>query len=238
MSPGELVVVGVAVALAAMLQGSIGFGMGMIAAPVVALVQPTLLPATLVLLAAVVTTLTLVTDRQHVDLRGTGWALTGRVPGSVAGAAVVALAPDRVLALLVAAVVLAGTVITGLGWRPEPTKGALLTAGAASGLFGTATSIGGPPMALVWQGHHGARLRGTMSAFFLVGSAVSVATLAVAGAVDAEIMRVVVLLLPMPVVGFVLSRGLNRVLDPVRQRRVAIAVSVVGAVLLIGQQVL
>ncbi|WP_236571885.1 sulfite exporter TauE/SafE family protein [Janibacter melonis] len=238
MSPGELVVVGVAVALAAMLQGSIGFGMGMIAAPVVALVQPTLLPATLVLLAAVVTTLTLVTDRQHVDLRGTGWALTGRVPGSVAGAAVVALAPDRVLALLVAAVVLAGTVITGLGWRPEPTKGALLTAGAASGLFGTATSIGGPPMALVWQGHHGARLRGTMSAFFLVGSAVSVATLAVAGAVDAEIMRAVVLLLPMPVVGFVLSRGLNRVLDPVRQRRVAIAVSVVGAVLLIGQQVL
>lgn len=238
MSSGELVVVGVAVALAAMLQGSIGFGMGMIAAPVVALVQPTLLPATLVLLAAVVTTLTLVTDRQHVDLRGTGWALTGRVPGSVAGAAVVALAPDRVLALLVAAVVLAGTVITGLGWRPEPTKGALLTAGAASGLFGTATSIGGPPMALVWQGHHGARLRGTMSAFFLVGSAVSVATLAVAGAVDAEIMRAVVLLLPMPVVGFVLSRGLNRVLDPVRQRRVAIAVSVVGAVLLIGQQVL
>ncbi|WP_083968323.1 sulfite exporter TauE/SafE family protein [Janibacter melonis] len=238
MSPGELVVVGVAVALAAMLQGSIGFGMGMIAAPVVALVQPTLLPATLVLLAAVVTTLTLVTDRQHVDLRGTGWALTGRVPGSVAGAAVVALAPDRVLALLVAAVVLAGTVITGLGWRPEPTKGALLTAGAASGLFGTATSIGGPPMALVWQGHHGARLRGTMSAFFLVGSAVSVATLAVAGAVDAEIMRAVLLLLPMPVVGFVLSRGLNRVLDPVRQRRVAIAVSVVGAVLLIGQQVL
>ncbi|OAB89107.1 permease [Janibacter melonis] len=221
-----------------MLQGSIGFGMGMIAAPVVALVQPTLLPATLVLLAAVVTTLTLVTDRQHVDLRGTGWALTGRVPGSVAGAAVVALAPDRVLALLVAAVVLAGTVITGLGWRPEPTKGALLTAGAASGLFGTATSIGGPPMALVWQGHHGARLRGTMSAFFLVGSAVSVATLAVAGAVDAEIMRAVLLLLPMPVVGFVLSRGLNRVLDPVRQRRVAIAVSVVGAVLLIGQQVL
>ncbi|QGX08609.1 TSUP family transporter [Janibacter melonis] len=238
MSPGELLVVGVAVALAAMLQGSIGFGMGMIAAPVVALVQPTLLPATLVLLAAVVTTLTLVTDRQHVDLRGTGWALTGRVPGSVAGAAVVALAPDRVLALLVAAVVLAGTVITGLGWRPEPTKGALLTAGAASGLFGTATSIGGPPMALVWQGHHGARLRGTMSAFFLVGSAVSVATLAVAGAVDAEIMRAVLLLLPMPVVGFVLSRGLNRVLDPVRQRRVAIAVSVVGAVLLIGQQVL
>ncbi len=238
MSPGELLVVGVAVALAAMLQGSIGFGMGMIAAPVVALVQPTLLPATLVLLAAVVTTLTLVTDRQHVDLRGTGWALTGRVPGSVAGAAVVALAPDRVLALLVAAVVLAGTVITGLGWRPEPTKGALLTAGAASGLFGTATSIGGPPMALVWQGHHGARLRGTMSAFFLVGSAVSLATLAVAGAVDAEIMRAVLLLLPMPVVGFVLSRGLNRVLDPVRQRRVAIAVSVVGAVLLIGQQVL
>jgi hypothetical protein len=52
---------------------------------------------------------------------------------------------------------------------------------AIAGVMGTATSIGGPPMALVWQGHQGSRLRGTMSAFFMIGSAVSLVSLGVAG---------------------------------------------------------
>jgi hypothetical protein len=36
----------------------------------------------------------------------------------------------------------------------------------------------------------------------------------------------------------VLSRGLNRVLDPKRLRRLAISVSAVGAVVLIGRELL
>ena len=79
-------VIAVAVVLAAALQASIGFGMGMLAAPVVALVDPGLIPGTLILLAVVVTLLVVLTERQHIDLGGTGWALAGRVPGTVAGA--------------------------------------------------------------------------------------------------------------------------------------------------------
>ena len=59
-----------------------------------------------------------------------------------------------------------------------------MLAGATSGVLGTATAIGGPPMALVWQRKSGARLRGTMSGFFLVGSVMSIAALAATGAVD------------------------------------------------------
>ena len=61
-----------------------------------------------------------------------------------------------------------------------------MLAGATSGVLGTATSIGGPPMALVWQRSTGARLRGTMSGFFLIGSVMSIGVLALTGAVDAE----------------------------------------------------
>lgn len=234
----DLAVVGAAVLLASMLQASIGFGMGMLAAPVVALVEPQLLPATLILLAALVTMMTVVADRQHIDLDGAGVAMAGRIPGSAIGAGVVALASDRTLSLLVGGVVLAGTALTSLGWRPRPTRSVLLTAGAVSGLFGTATSIGGPPMALVWQGHDGPRLRGTMSAFFLVGSVISLVALALAGVIDREVLAAVAALIPAPALGFWLSRYLNRVLDRGRQRYLAIGASVAGAVLLIGQQVL
>lgn len=233
---GGFVVVALAVMLAAALQASIGFGMGMLAAPVVALVDPRLIPGTLILLALVVTLMVVLTERQHIDLGGTGWALGGRVPGTVAGALLVAALPERGIALLLAGVVLLGVVLTSFGWAPEPRRPTLVLAGAASGLLGTATSIGGPPMALVWQGKQGPALRGSMSGFFLIGSLLSVATLAATGSITSHALLVFALLIPAPILGFGLSLWLNRILDPRRLRLTAIAMSCFGAVLLIGRQ--
>ena len=229
-------VIAVAVVLAAALQASIGFGMGMLAAPVVALVDPGLIPGTLIVLAVVVTLLVVTTERQHIDLGGTGWALAGRVPGTVAGALLVAVLPERALALMLAGVVILGIVLTLGGWAPRPIRPNLVAAGATSGLLGTATSIGGPPMALVWQGKQGAGYRSTISGFFLVGSLLSVLALAVTGSIDRHTLVVVGLLLPAPVIGFFLSRSLNKALDSRRLRATAIGVSCFGAVLLIAQQ--
>ena len=231
-------VVAVAVTLAAALQASIGFGMGMLAAPVVAIVDPGLLPGTLIMLAVVVTVMVVLTERQHIDLSGTGWALCGRVPGTVAGALLVSALPDRGLSILLAAVVLVGIVLTTIGWRPAPHRANLVVAGATSGLLGTATSIGGPPMALIWQSKQGPGLRGSMSTFFLVGSGLSVVTLAATGSISGEILLLVVVLAPFPILGFALSLVLNRVLSPVSLRRTAIGVSAFGAVVLMGQQLL
>jgi hypothetical protein len=55
--------------------------------------------------------------------------------------------------------------------------------------MGTATSIGGPPMAMVWQRLGGVRLRATTGAFFLVGSLRSPAAPTAAGAVGAHPLR-------------------------------------------------
>jgi uncharacterized protein len=228
--------VAVAVLLAACLQGSIGFGMGMLAAPIVALVDPTLVPGVIVLSGALVTLLVTVRERASIDLRGTGWALAGRAPGTVVGSLLVAFLPAQGLALMLAGVVLLGVALTSLGWAPEPRRPTLVAAGAASGVFGTATGIGGPPMALVWQGSSGARLRGTMGGFFLVGSALSIAGLALAGAIDAHVLARTAWLAPAVVAGYALSRLVNRVLDRRRLRLTAIAVSALGAVVLIVQQ--
>jgi uncharacterized membrane protein YfcA len=105
-------------------------------------------------------------------------------------------------------------------------------------VLGTATAIGGPPMALVWQRSEGARLRSTMSGFFLVGSVMSIIALAATGAVTGHTMAMFAILIPAAVAGYVLSRGLNRVLDPKRLRWLAIGVSGAGAVVLIGRELL
>lgn len=237
MSVAAYAILAAAILVASCLQASIGFGMGMLAAPVVALVDPALIPGTLIMLATLVTLLVVLRERTAIDFSGAGWALLGRIPGTVAGALLLAALPERALALTIAAVVLGGVVLTGVGWIPRPRRRTLVLAGATSGLLGTATSIGGPPMALVWQGRSGPELRGTMAGFFLVGSLLSIAMLTVTGAVHAETLRGFALLTPVCVAGYAVSRWANGLFTPRRQRWTAITMSALGAALLIAQQV-
>ena len=236
MSTVGFAVVAIAVLFASCLQGSIGFGMGMLAAPVVAVVDPGLVPGTLIMLATLLTLMVVIKERGAIDVSGAGWALLGRVPGTIAGALLLAAIPEHTLAILIAVVVLGGVAVTGLGWVPAPRRRNLVLAGATSGVLGTATSIGGPPMALVWQRSEGPALRGTMSSFFLIGSLMSIAMLALTGAIDRHTVAMFGVLIPAAALGYVLSRYANRILNPSRQRWTAITVSMIGAVVLIIQQ--
>ena len=238
MTGAEYAIIAGVIFLAACLQASSGFGMGMLVAPVIAMVDPALLPATLILLAFLVTVMVTVRERQSLDLRGAGWALVGRVPGSFLGAWLVAALSKEGLAWMVVAVVLTGLVLAGRGWAPRPVRVNLIAAGAASGVMGTATSIGGPPMALVWQGHDGPRLRATMSAFFMVGSSISMMMLWIAGAVSAEMLVLAMWMVPAAVGGYAASRFVNRFLNAVRLKALALGASALGSVLLIVQLVL
>lgn len=232
----EISIIAVTIIAASALQASIGFGMGMLAAPVIGLIDPTLLPGSIIMLAVVVTAMVAVRERAALDLTGAGWALVGRIPGSLAGAWLVAVLPAEGLAWLVALVVLGGVILAFAGWAPVPGRISLISAGAASGVMGTTTSIGGAPMALIWQRSHGPRLRGTMSAFFLVGSTISLVALIAVGAVTRQTVTLALWMIPAVLVGYLLSRYANRLLDHRRLRLVALSVSTLGAVLLIGAQ--
>jgi hypothetical protein len=219
-----------------LLQVTIGFGLGMITAPVLALVEPALVPTVNLVLACCVTAAVLVQDRASLDVRGAGLALAGRVPGVVAGALLVAFLPARPLALLMVVTVVAGVAVTVYGFRPRATRGAVVVAGAMSGVMATTTSIGGPPMAMVWARFAGPRLRSTMGAFFLVGSAMSLGALTFAGSVQAADLWYALLLVPAAAVGFVLARPIGRRLDVPHTRMAAMALSLTGAALLAVQQ--
>ncbi|MEU1483039.1 sulfite exporter TauE/SafE family protein [Streptomyces sp. NPDC005752] len=232
----EFALLCVTVGVGALLQVSIGFGLGMIAAPVFSLVDPALAPAAVLLLAGGVTATGLLRERGRADLRGCGWALLGRVPGVLAGTLLVVALPARHLALLIAGVVLAGVAVSMAGYVPRQRRSTVVLAGMASGLMGTATSVGGPPMAMVWQRRRGPELRATMSAFFLAGSLMSLAALTAAGAVGAHALRGAVLLAPAAVAGVLLSRQLTHRLNARRTRVAATALAIAGASVLVVQQ--
>jgi uncharacterized membrane protein YfcA len=234
---GEFVLLSLTVGIGAVLQVSVGFGLGMLAAPVFSLVDPTLAPPVVLLLAAGVTAAVLAREGGGTDLRGCGWALAGRVPGTAAGALLVVLLPARHLALLIAGVVLAGVAASAAGYAPRPRRSSVFLAGTVSGLMGTATSIGGPPMAMVWQRLSGPRLRATMSAFFLVGSLMSLAALAAAGAIGAHTLQRTALLAPAAAAGVLLAGPLTRRLNARHTRTAAMALAVAGAAGLVARYV-
>ncbi|PPS90924.1 hypothetical protein BZZ08_00522 [Streptomyces sp. MH60] len=238
LTASEFVLLSVTVGAGALLQVSIGFGLGMLAAPVFSLVDPSLTPTVVLLLATGVTATVLVRERGRADLRGCGWALAGRLPGVLAGTLLVVALPARYLALLIAGVVLTGVTVSLAGFVPRQRRSAVVLAGLASGLMGTATSIGGPPMAMVWQRLSGPELRATMSAFFLVGSLMSLAALTAAGAVGPHALRGTAVLAPAAVVGVLLARPLTRRLNVRRTRTAATALAVAGAVVLVLRQFL
>lgn len=219
-----------------MLQVSIGFGLGMIAAPVFALVDTSLVPVVNLALACCVTSAVLVLDGTHLDVRDAGWALAGRVPGVVAGTLLIAFLPARPLALLVVVTVFAGVAVSAYGFRPRPTRRAVVVAGMMSGVMGTATSIGGPPMAMVWARFAGPTLRSTMGAFFLVGSVMSLGALTIGGAVHLEDLRYALFLVPAAALGVLLARPVGKLLDIRRTRIAATILSLAGATVLAVQQ--
>jgi len=233
LSVGVAVACMVAVYIGATVQASIGIGLGMIAAPMLAFADPDFIPATIMLAVLPLTFTIAWADRIHVERRDVGFALVGRVPGVVLGALVVAALSDRVLAVMVALSVLIAVAASLTGRLFRPTDTSLVIAGLASGFAGTTTGVGGPPMALTYQNSDPATMRSTISAFFAIGSLLSLAALALAGEVGKRQLQLTGLLLPSVALGVITARLLKDRLNPTIIRPTVLVVCTITAAALL-----
>lgn len=232
-----LLAAGLVLMVGAVMQGSVGYGMNLVAAPIFALLDPTLIPVPLLLVSTVHAVLTVGREYRHADWSGVGWAMVGRVPGSVLGVLAVALLPQRPFSVVVGVAVLVCVALSLISWHPRPTPRALVVAGVAGGTFGTAATIGGPPIALLYQHETGPTIRATMASYFAIGSLVSVGALAIGGQVHGDPIGKSALLLPFLVAGFLLSGPLRKVLDGGWMRPAVLGVAAISAAALIMRSV-
>jgi uncharacterized membrane protein YfcA len=237
MSPGTVVAIAAVVFVGAAVQSVFGFGLGVLAAPMLLFIEPSLMPETLLVAAAGLPVLTLWADRGEADLRGLRWALIGRVPGMLAGVAVLAIAYTRLLGVLVALCVLASVAISVVLMRRKSpirrTPVSLTIAGGVAGFTGTTVAVGGPPMALVYQDASAARVRATLAVYFLIGTIASLATIGVFGILDSDAVLAGLACLPLVAAGHFLStRWRNRLDDSIRVGVLAICAMAAIALLI------
>ncbi|MDA8185347.1 MAG: TSUP family transporter [Acidimicrobiales bacterium] len=203
--------------LGATVQGVFGFGINLLAAPLLVLVDPHFAPAPVVLASLVGSAMIVVRERGSADRASIAWALGGRVPGTALGALVVLAAAGARLRPVVGLVVLAAVGLSLAGRSLARSPRNLLGVGAASGVMNMIAGLGGAPFGLVCRDMPGPVLRPTLAAYVLAGGTMSAAALALTGELGVESLRLTALLIPGVLVGFALS-GL---LVPLADRKAA-----------------
>ena len=226
-----------AIAVGTCLQCSLGFGLGLLCAPLLALLDPEMVPGPLLLVAVLLTAVLTVVGRHSLELSELGWALAGRIPGTALGALILLVLPTRGLQAFFGITLLVAVLLSVIGMRPVVTRPALLGAGAVSGVMGTAVSSGAAPLAWLLQDRHGAKLRASLSTFFFVGTMLSLLGLLLTGQLGTAELRTAALLLPGVAIGAVASRWAARVLDPKLTRYAVLAVSAAASVGLLARAI-
>ncbi|MDH5804247.1 MAG: sulfite exporter TauE/SafE family protein, partial [Gemmatimonadota bacterium] len=211
----------------------IGFGLGMVCAPLLILIDPRLVPGPLLMNAMVLTVFIVVRERRGLHLKGLQWALSGRLLGIFVAVFALRVLSLEGLSYAVGVVVLFTVLLSVSGLRLMPNPWSLLGAGTLSGIGGTISSIGGPPMALVYQHSEGSRIRGTLAGYFVIGTMMSLSGLGVAGKLGFLQLNLAVLLLPGIFVGFALSSRVAPWLDKGYARPMALGLSALASVLVI-----
>jgi uncharacterized protein len=218
------------VALGAVVQGAVGFGAALVAAPLLVLVRPDLVPGPITVCFPALSVLVLLRDRRHAELGPLRWSLVGLVPGAVVAALAIALLPARGIEGMVAVLILLAVAASASGLEIEPAPGSLTIAGALSGFMGTAAGPSGPPMALLHQFTSGPQLRATLARFFVASSVVSIVALLPTGRLGPDDAAHGLLLVPAVLLGYAGSHVLLAHVDRGRTRAAVLALSAASAV--------
>jgi len=204
-------VIATTVVFAATVQGVVGFGSNLLAVPVVALIIPAALPGAMVIPGVPMAVAMAVHERDHIDWRGSGYLLLGRLPGTALGVAVVAAVSSETLAVVIGTIVILAVVlsIVTAHLHPGVTPMTAAATGVATGVSGTAAAIDGPPLALLYQHEPPPVFRATLATQFAIGVVFTLTGLGLAGHLHLWQLLLGLSLMPAYLVGFALSLAIR-----------------------------
>ena len=180
-----------AVFCASSFQSMFGIGLSLIVSPFLLMFEPRLLPAAPLCLGAMSALPHACSNLGQLNLRHCAWASAGRLLGAAGGLWLfVNFFSDtggRAFALLFAGTLLVALALSSFGrWAKffTPSVPRLTGASAIAGVMGTLTSIGGPPVALIYRLEPPAVGRLHLNFLLGTGALMSLIALAVAGEVS------------------------------------------------------
>ena len=221
------------VGIAAFVQGAVGIGFALIMAPIFGFIDASYLPVTLLILMLPLNFLVAWRERDQIDRRGASWITFGRFFGTFLGMAVLFALSIRQLEIAVGLLTVLAAVVALLSPAFAPKPVASLGVGVFTGITETATGIGGPPLALLYQHAPGPVLRSTVATCFLVGEIISLVILLFAGRVEASQFRAALYLIPAVLIGSWLSQRVHSLIKGPGLRLAVLIFSIVSGLALV-----
>ncbi|QZY30600.1 sulfite exporter TauE/SafE family protein [Nocardioides coralli] len=214
-----------------------GLGMGLVTAPLVAIVAPELMPALPLWFGLLISGSATLLDHRHVDWSAIRWILPARALGTLPGVWLVVVFTSDQLGLVLATVVIMAVLVSWRTLQVPVNPGTMVTAGFLGGVGGTATSIAGPPVAILFQHGRPAEVRATLAVYFFGGVLMSLGALGVAGELPVASVWVALLCAPLVGLGLWLGTRTRDRLPREQFRRAVLLVSAVSALALVAKSV-
>ncbi|MEH6650778.1 MAG: sulfite exporter TauE/SafE family protein [Motiliproteus sp.] len=222
------------IAIGSMAQTAIGFGLGLIAVPFLVLIDPQMVPAPIIMIAFVQLLISAWVHRQSIQWPALWVATISRIPGTALAVWLMSVTGIEGIKIFIGSAVLITVALSLFKISAEPNNRNHIIAGFFSGFSGTATSIGGPPMALLYQNQPADLVRANLSAYFSIGSLISLAGMAAGGFVTVQSGIYFAYFLPAALIGVWLGLKLRHHLKPTFMRpAILILCSVSASALLI-----
>lgn len=220
------------VTLGAVVQFGIGMGFGVVASPIMALIEPKLVPVPALYIGLFTSLGAAVSARSTISWPEVKLFAFGRLIGSaIASFVLISLTNEKHFLLFFGSTILVALALNLSGIHIPFNRWTLFLISKISGFMATITSVGGPPVALLYASRS-AESRGTIGAFFTFGSLFALGALYISGWAGWEETIYTVLLLPPVITGMYLGKRLKGRLDH-RFRSILLALSALASITLI-----
>lgn len=221
------------VAAGTAVQAAIGFGLAMIAAPLLILIDRAFVPGPLIATALVLVMWMAYRERSAINLRNVKAAIMGRMVGTPPAAWLMGFISTATFDFIFAGLVILAVGISLVHSNIKATPKTVFFATVASGFMSTISSIGGPPVALVYQNAHGAELRANLSVLFIFGCTISLLALSIIGRFGLTDLYYAGFLVIGIVIGIAISGPIKRKVDRKTARPYLLGLCIISASLVL-----
>lgn len=232
----DIVLVYFILIIGACLQCVIGFGLGLLCAPVLYWLMPELVPAPMILNALLITSILAIKHRGAIDLKHTGYSIFGGAVGVMIAATVMLYVDSHQYRILLGGCLLIAVALSMTGWSPKLTFTSNVIASLASGFIGTTTSAGGAPMGLLYQAQNKDKIKANLSIFFVFVNLFGISALLVTGSAGMTDLLLFIKCLPAILIGWGASYFLSNTINEQATRILIIVVATFSGLALIFVQ--
>lgn len=238
MSVAEYLISALVIAAGAGTQACIGLGMGLIAGPVLVVIEPTAVPGPMLMVAGGINLRNAIADRVALNLPALRRQLAAAPLGMLGGIALLTALSDRALAIAVSVFVLVAVGMQAVGFRPPEGRRADYAAGAGTAFSSSVAAVPGPVYAVFASHWEPAALRATLGTFMVAIGTAIVAVLAIIGDFGLKQLWLALALLPAVALGLPIGRWLRPRVSGPRFRVIVLSVASASAIVVLTRQLL